>query len=458
MLKRDSKLASFFLGYDIVLIAISFLLSIYVKYDGLEAGRYFLVLPLIIINWVLVKVIITHDNYYFRDSILLRLKSQFPDFLLFAGVVSFSLLALDLKLYSRLVVFGTILGFFLFRNLGYLIIYQYLGWMRRKGRHVSKVLVLGAGRIGEQVMHFANSNIANGYRIVGFLDDAPNNPNIPEKLILGGLSDLKKALDGGLIDEIIIALPLTEDEKIRKSLEQADFHGLRVRLIPDYYRLFNRTFETSRFGQLPTINLRQIPLDRIVNIILKRVFDIIFSIAALIAVFPVMVIVAILIKIDAPGPIFYRPVRIGEGGRKFSCLKFRTMFENEASDGNTKSTVKGDSRITKIGSVLRKYNLDELPQFVNVLKNEMSVVGPRPHRTFLNEHMQKMVEGYMVRHYIKPGITGWAQVNGWRGPTTTVEQKLERTSHDHWYIENWTFLLDMKIIIMTLRGASNNAF
>jgi lipopolysaccharide/colanic/teichoic acid biosynthesis glycosyltransferase len=165
------------------------------------------------------------------------------------------------------------------------------------------------------------------------------------------------------------------------------------------------------------------------------------------------------VKASSRGPVFYVPARIGLGGKEFGCLKFRSMVVDDSKDHNLKSTVVGDSRITKTGIFLRKYSLDELPQFINVLLGEMSVVGPRPHRAFLNEDMQKKVEGYMLRHYIKPGITGWAQVNGWRGPTETLEQKEQRTNHDLWYIDNWSFWLDIRIVLLTLIGKSgHNAF
>ncbi|MGB1319064.1 MAG: exopolysaccharide biosynthesis polyprenyl glycosylphosphotransferase, partial [Flavobacteriales bacterium] len=244
------------------------------------------------------------------------------------------------------------------------------------------------------------------------------------------------------------------------EIELADFYGLRVKLVPDYYRLFKRTFRTSELGNMPTVNLRQIPLDYLFNAMMKRGFDLIFASVALIVLTPFMLIISVIIILDAPGPILYRPVRVGEGGKKFQCLKFRTMFENEDSVYNKKSTQIGDKRITRVGAILRKYNIDELPQFVNVLKSEMSVVGPRPHRTFLNESMQKQVGGYMIRHYIKPGITGWAQVNGWRGPTETFEQKSQRTQHDLWYIENWSFWLDLEIVSKTVFGKTSkkNAF
>jgi putative colanic acid biosynthesis UDP-glucose lipid carrier transferase len=456
MQRRDSNLTSFFLVYDIVLIAVAFLLSLYAKFNAFDAGKYYWVLPIIVISWVVVRSVYSHDNYYFRDSIIDRVKGQLLDFLLFSGMISFIVLIIELKLYSRLVLFGTVIGFFVLRNIGYLIIYQYLWWMRKKGRHVSKILVLGAGRIGEQLMNYMEQDVTLGYKVVGFLDDNPTNPKIEVQRVLGRLSDLEDVLKDHHVDEIVVALPLTEGQKIMDAIELSDFHGLRVRLVPDYYRMFNRNFETSNIGTLPVINLRQIPLDHLFNAFMKRSFDVVFSSLVLVFAAPFLMIIGLLIVFDSRGPIFYRPIRIGEGGRKFKCWKFRTMYQNEDPHLNTKSTVPGDARITRIGATLRKYNLDEVPQFINVLRNEMSVVGPRPHRAFLNEHMQKQVEGYMVRHYIKPGITGWAQVNGWRGPTETYEQKSERTLHDLWYIENWSFWLDLEIVVKTVFGKKTN--
>ena len=158
--------------------------------------------------------------------------------------------------------------------------------------------------------------------------------------------------------------------------------------------------------------------------------------------------------------IFYKPHRKGEADESFKCFKFRTMSECDNPKNGTRSTVKNDPRITRVGKFLRKYDLDELPQFINVLKGDMSVVGPRPHRTNLQTDFRKVVNDYMVRHYVKPGVSGWAQVNGWRGPTRTDTQKKERIKHDLWYIENWSFWLDMKIIFLTVfsRKTRQNAF
>lgn len=460
MLNRHSRLLILFLIYDIVMIAAAFLLSMYIKYKTLETDKYYLVLPVIVVCWVIVVLIFTEENFLFRESFYERLKNEFLDFLLFTGIVSFTLLILELNLYSRIIVFGTIGGFFVLRNIGYMLLYRYLRLTRLKGRHVTKLLVLGAGRIGAKLLDYAGSKGNFGYRIIGFLDDNPNTSDVPKDKIIGTLSDLDEVLISRSIDEIIIALPFSADAKINKALEMADFHGLRVRIIPDYYRLFERSFRTSQLGELPMINVRQIPLDYIFHSWLKRVFDILFSIVALTILSPVLVAIAISIVIDTKGPAFYKPIRVGKGGQQFKCFKFRTMVVTEDPLNNNRSTKQGDDRITRVGRFLRKYNLDELPQFINVLQNSMSVVGPRPHRTFLNNEMQQKVDGYMIRHYIKPGITGWAQVNGWRGPTETDEQKTERTKHDLWYIEQWSFFLDLEIIFRTVfdRKSRSNAF
>ncbi|MBL4587202.1 MAG: undecaprenyl-phosphate glucose phosphotransferase, partial [Flavobacteriales bacterium] len=387
-----------------------------------------------------------------------RILNQILSFMIFVGIVSTLVLVLDLKLYSRMVLFGTILFFFILRSVGFVLIYRYLAHMRAKGRHVKRVLILGAGRIGSQLLEHLNKDVGLGYMVVGFLDDAPEKAMVSEEKILGSISDLDSKIISENVDEIILAIPLVEEGKINKAIELAEFHGLRISMIPDYRRLFNRPFETQTMGSLPVINIREIALDNIFNKTVKRTFDILFSLIVLIVLTPLFIIIAIWVKLDSSGPILYGPVRIGQGGKEFKCWKFRSMKVDNSPDLASKSTVENDPRITKSGAFLRKQSLDELPQFFSVLIGNMSVIGPRPHRAFLNEDMQKKVDGYMLRHYIKPGISGWAQVNGWRGPTNTAEQKLERTTHDLWYVENWSLWLDVKIVFMTLFGSSKNAF
>ncbi|MCF8460889.1 MAG: undecaprenyl-phosphate glucose phosphotransferase [Flavobacteriales bacterium] len=459
MNERTSRLVWVFLAYDIVIIVASFLGSIYLKYNSFEAGKYFLVLPLIILIWATVVVAFTSQNYHFREGLVQRIRNQVLDFMIFVGIVSTLILVLDLRFYSRLVLFGTILFFFLIRNIGFVFFNWYLVRVRSQGRHVRSVLIIGAGRIGKQVLEYLKSDVGMGYSIVGFLDDNPELSMVDRELVIGNLEDLDGILASGKVQGLILAIPLLEVEKINKAIAVSEFHGLRISMIPDYFRLIDRPFEIKTLGNLPVVNIREITLDNFLNKTLKRLFDLVFALTVCILLFPVFVLIAIMIKLNSKGPVFYSPMRVGLRGEEFKCWKFRSMKVDNSQDHASKSTVENDPRITKLGAFLRKYSLDELPQFYNVLVGEMSVVGPRPHRRHLNEHMQKKVEGYMLRHYIKPGITGWAQVNGWRGPTATAEQKQERTRHDLWYIENWNMWLDVRIILMTVFGNSNkNAF
>ncbi|MGD2084745.1 MAG: sugar transferase [Candidatus Aminicenantes bacterium] len=191
----------------------------------------------------------------------------------------------------------------------------------------------------------------------------------------------------------------------------------------------------------------------------KRLFDIFFSIFALVLVSPLLIVIGLLVKLTSKGSVLYVAERVGMGGHVFKMYKFRTMYYSE-ENRDTLSTQENDSRITRLGRFLRKTNLDELPQFFNVLTGDMSVVGPRPHRVYLDKKLQNEVQNYVNRHCIKPGITGWAQVNGWRGPIDSDKHKMQRTLHDIWYIKNWSFRLDLKIILLTLFGKKTrkNAF
>jgi exopolysaccharide biosynthesis polyprenyl glycosylphosphotransferase len=259
---------------------------------------------------------------------------------------------------------------------------------------------------------------------------------------------------------IFIALPGKPIQKIQNILSAADYYGIRVKYIPDYDDLFGTDYQITRFGQIDALSIHKSPMDSVYGSFVKNCFDKVFAAIVLVLITPLLLLLILLIKLESPGPFFYCPIRIGKGGKPFKLYKLRSMRENDESTVGKLSTAKDDPRVTRFGKILRKYSLDELPQFVNVLQGHMSVVGPRPHRRYLNQQLQGCVTRYMIRHYVKPGITGWAQVNGWRGPTDTEEQKRQRTLHDLWYIKHWSFLLDMKIIVLTIFGkkASQGAF
>ncbi|MBI5915519.1 MAG: exopolysaccharide biosynthesis polyprenyl glycosylphosphotransferase [Bacteroidetes bacterium] len=331
---------------------------------------------------------------------------------------------------------------------------------RNIGTFDSRVLLVGAGKQWEITANFLYKIKPLGFKCVGILDNAPKFAKTNGFKVLGKVEDISAVLSMSFVDEIFINGACFDKKEIDFVSEAANYHGVRVCLVPEGTMQAESSFRPKTLDDLPIFQYHQTPLDTFKNFLLKRAFDILFSIAVLICLSPFFLLIALLIKLDSKGPVFYSPLRKGKDGKPLNCHKFRTMSVCDDSVNGVKSTVKNDFRITRIGKKLRKYDLDELPQFFNVLKGEMSVVGPRPHRNFLQDNFRKIVKDYMVRHYVKPGISGWAQVNGWRGPTETEEQKRERVKHDLWYIENWSFWLDLKTIYLTVFGRKTriNAF
>jgi Undecaprenyl-phosphate glucose phosphotransferase len=316
-------------------------------------------------------------------------------------------------------------------------------------------LVAGVGNLAANV-----EKQFTGYEVKGYINCKKEDCQVRQDKIVGHLDHLHEYLANNPVDEIVIALPVKPSKKIRNILMAADHYGVRVKYIPDYQNIFGKHYKTKRYGGFEAVDVRQLPLDGTYASLMKKCFDLIFSTFALLFLLPLFILIATLIKLDSAGPIFYCPVRIGKGGKPFKVFKFRSMSQNDNPANGLLSTHKDDPRVTRVGRIMRKYSIDELPQFLNVLLGDMSVVGPRPHRSHLNKQLQETEERYMIRHYFKPGITGWAQVNGWRGPTETKEQKSQRTQHDLWYMENWSFRLDLRIVFMTIfsRSAHKSAF
>jgi putative colanic acid biosynthesis UDP-glucose lipid carrier transferase len=313
------------------------------------------------------------------------------------------------------------------------------------------VLVAGTGSKAKIIEDQVLTSHNGGYYLKGFIScDNQETCRIESDKVLGDLDNINQYLQANAIDEIVIALPDNQVKNIQRVLSVADYHGIRVKYVLDYHELFGNHYKITRFGQVDAVNIRQLPIDGKLAGFFKNCFDKIFAVAALAFLLPVFLVIAMLIKLETPGPIIYAAIRIGKGGKPFKLYKFRSMKENDRTADGICSTQLHDPRITRVGRFLRKWSIDELPQFLNVLLGDMSVVGPRPHRRFLNRQLQENVYHYMLRQYVKPGLTGWAQVNGWRGPTDTEEQKRQRTLHDLWYIENWSFWLDIKIIFLTL--------
>lgn len=463
---KKQRIVFSYILLELLLLNISTLIVVYTKsffiseavYTSFVSHGYFPLTLIYNILWIVIVLLNGNQDLYIFDSYPKRVKDLVFNSFIMLGMSSTIILVADLEDFPLTILLGPIVMFAIMNLVVFSLVFRFAGNSKVKG-FSSNLLILGAGKSGKDLLSFTEQNRHLGYKIVGFLDDHyPGNNGIN---LLGGLNDLSQVLDSREVDEIVIALPPENHSEIRQAIKTADYRGVRVNLIPEYTQVVEGSrVKSYTLGQLPVLQLKGTALDQFHNFILKKGFDLLFATAVLIMLSPILLTIALLIKLSSKGPVFYKPIRKGQAGEDFVCYKFRTMYVDQAPNAGQKSTSKDDPRITRIGKFLRKYSLDEMPQFINVLKGDMSVVGPRPHRINLNHEFQRMVEKYMIRHYVKPGITGWAQVNGWRGPTETMEQKLGRVKHDLWYIENWNFWLDIKIIWLTVFGSKvhNNAF
>ena len=345
-------------------------------------------------------------------------------------------------LFYSLALFGFLLGFWKLIFLG----------IRKSQRSLlydtRSVVIVGGGRIGYDLYHFFQHNKERGYKLIGFFDDQPD--KVKEKeLYLGATVDCIDYVIANKVDEIFCTLPNSKADEIEKLMLDADKNLIRFKFIPEYYDHAKKPTFIQSFGHIPVISVRPEPLENMLNRFVKRAFDTIFSIFIILFVFSwLFPILAVIIKLQSKGPIFFVQVRSGRDNKPFKCYKFRSMRINNDSD--KKQATRDDDRITKIGAFMRRTSLDELPQFFNVIMGNMSVVGPRPHMISHTEQYSQLIDTFMVRHFLKPGITGWAQIQGLRGETKNTEDMLARVEADVWYLENWSFLLDLKIVFLTV--------
>jgi putative colanic acid biosysnthesis UDP-glucose lipid carrier transferase len=324
-----------------------------------------------------------------------------------------------------------------------------LGFVRRRGLNYRKVILLGGGELSQEIKKYFYSHPEVGYRMEGIFIDTPA-PALNGD-VKGTISESKKfALEKG-IDEIYCSLSDLNPEQVTDMMKFADDNLIRFRLIPDFRGFNHKKVNIDFYQSIPVISVRKEPLQSPLNRLLKRSFDFIFSLAVIVLIFPwLFPIIILLIKLSSKGPVFFKQKRSGKDNKTFTCYKFRTMVVNPDADELQASG--NDARITGVGRFLRQTSLDELPQFFNVIWGSMSVVGPRPHMLRHTEEYSKLIDKFMVRHFIKPGITGWAQVNGLRGETRQPDAMQRRVEHDVWYIENWSMLLDLKIILITIKN------
>ncbi len=327
----------------------------------------------------------------------------------------------------------------------------------RKGYNLKYVLLVGYSGSAESYINKVLLNPQWGYVIRGILDDKVERGTEYKGIrVLGTIDNLPLILPENKLDEITITLPLGQYGRLKEIVNLCEKSGVHTKFIPDYDGIIPNRPYTEDIQGLPVINIRRVPLNNTINSVIKRFGDILGSIAGIVVASPFMIVSAILIKATSDGPVIFAQERVGLHNKPFQMYKFRTMIEQTEAEEAKGWTTKDDPRVTKVGKFLRRTSLDELPQLFNILVGQMSLVGPRPERPQFVEKFREEIPRYMIKHQVRPGLTGWAQINGLRGDTS-IEKRIE---HDLYYIENWTFEFDIKILILTVfRGFINkNAY
>lgn len=314
--------------------------------------------------------------------------------------------------------------------------------VRRRGHNIKKVLLVASPAIGERLCRKLEQRSHFGYRILRRLEYQDASAEAWARLLEG----FREALSTQRVDDVILALPSEARAYTAQLVNECEDRGINVRLVPDLFPLIQSDTQVYNLDGIPLVNVHLYATETFGYLVLKRVFDLAVSFVVIVIFSPLFLLIALLVKLTSPGPVLFVQERVGLNGRKFQMLKFRTMRVNSGLDSETHWTTRCDANLTWLGSWLRRSNLDELPQFFNVLKGEMSIVGPRPERPFFIQRFREEIPDYMLRHYVKCGITGWAQVNGWRGDTSIRE----RLAHDLYYMRHWALGLDLKILLLTL--------
>jgi len=372
-------------------------------------------------------------------------------------VVMVTLFFFRMVLLSRLfiiVVLTSLSVALVINRLLYLAIYHYF-----KGRDwlVSKVVIIGYNPLSKRLVDYLSADGINK-EIVGFCEEYENVHELSSHPILSNVADALEVCKLHGISEIYSTIAPEHNQELYHLIKSADENCIRFKIVPDLGLFFNRQMHIDYLKEIPVISLRREPLEDLGNRIKKRVMDIVVSAFVVIFILSWLVpLMALLIMLESRGPVFFAQPRTGRNNKPFLCLKFRSMRVNKLADHQ--QATRNDGRITRLGRFMRRTSLDEFPQFINVLRGDMSIAGPRPHMLKHTDEYSRLIGQYMVRQFLKPGITGWAQIHGFRGETQTVMHMQKRVEHDLWYMENWSLFLDLKIMAMTvvntMRGDKN---
>jgi putative colanic acid biosysnthesis UDP-glucose lipid carrier transferase len=364
---------------------------------------------------------------------------------------------LNKEAYNRMFITTYCLLFITVALIDRMFFYMLTNYILRRKEIERKVVIVGYNDLSKQLVDNLMGRKSN-LRFEGYFEEYSNVHELSYYPVIGNLQDCVTYAQTNNIREIYSTLSPEQFPYLYTLAHEAERHFIRFRFVPDFRMFVNRQIYIDYLDNIPIISLRSEPLDDIANRIRKRVFDIMFSAFVMVFILSWLIpLLALLVKLESRGPVFFIQHRTGRNNQTFRCLKFRSMYVN--NDANHKQASRNDRRFTKIGRILRKTNLDEMPQFLNVFVGDMSIVGPRPHMLKHTEEYSAIIQKYMIRHFLKPGITGWAQVNGYRGEITEEVHLRKRIEHDIWYMENWSVYLDLRIIFLTvfntIRGDKN---
>ena len=441
---------------DAAITAASFMLAYFFKFYILNDGPGPGVLPVTDYLLLLVFIVPMYMLIYYLCSVYAPKRTVRRRFEIY-GILkanTIGIIALIIILFMILRMFyvsRSVMAFFYVFNVFFTSCFRYylrkiLRTFRKKGYNLKYILIVGYSRAAEEYIDRLTDNPQWGYVACGILDNhVPAGTVYKGVKVLGTLGNLEIILPENKMDEIAIALSLKDYDYLEHIVGICEKSGVHTKFIPDYNSLIPSRPYTEDLQGLPVINIRYVPLTNTGNMMVKRAMDIVGSLFGIILTSPIMILSAILVKLSSPGPIIFKQERVGLHNKPFYMYKFRSMELQSPKEEKKAWTVKNDPRVTGVGKILRRTSLDELPQLFNILKGDMSLVGPRPERPLFVEKFKEEIPRYMVKHQVRPGLTGWAQVNGLRGDTS-IRKRIE---YDIYYIENWTLGFDIKIILMT---------
>ncbi|HMQ98572.1 MAG TPA: undecaprenyl-phosphate glucose phosphotransferase [Ignavibacteria bacterium] len=410
----------------------------------------YIILALIVLP---VWLLIFQSRKMFRPK---RIVFIFDEFFLIGRLVTFGIIfSFGLIFFYRVFPYSRIVFILVWFisivliTLGRYIVLKYEKNRYNKGKGLKDTIIAGNNQTAYDIYHKFSGHKYAGFNIIGFVEEnqGPTYGTLPDNLKLGTYNEVTELVQKLNIETVLVTIPSTEHEKLFEMMKTSEGENVEFLMVPDFLEVITSSVRVQEIDGIPFLKIKSIPMN-IWNRILKRAFDFSFAFTVMLITSPLFILLSLIVKFTSKGPVFYKQERLSMTGKKFDMIKFRSMVVDAEKNTGAVYVKKGDSRYTPIGEILRKYSLDELPQFLNVLKGDMSIVGPRPEREYFINLFKGKIPKYLERHRVKCGITGWAQVNGLRGSDSSIEKRIE---YDIYYIEHWSIIFDLKIIIKTIK-------